>query len=92
MLEVILMLSLSYLNTVAVETAQTTLWPNPCSTMELAQFKPCIWPNKCFQKPVMAQFQPCIWPNKCFQEPVVAQFKPCVWPNKCFKGNAEPVI
>lgn len=33
----------------------------------VAQFQPCVWPNKC-AKPAavsVAQFQPCVWPNKC---------------------------
>ena len=35
-------------------------------TTQVAQFQPCVWPNKCVQQaPSVAQFQPCVWPNKC---------------------------
>lgn len=63
--------------------------------MEVAQFQPCVWPNKCAkQVEQVAQFQPCVWPNKCSTkaEPKqsLAQFQPCVWPNKCSK-QSEPI-
>jgi len=38
----------------------------------LAQFSPCVWPNRCakassdsVEKPILAQFRPCVWPNRC---------------------------
>lgn len=77
MLDLILTLSLAALSPAAQSTAQ---------------FRPCVWPNKCaVEAPVtVAQFRPCVWPNKCakvVEKPVtVAQFRPCVWPNKCAKG------
>lgn len=76
MLEVILFLALNPFNAPELQTAQ---------------FKPCVWPNKCTEAPVLAQFKPCVWPNRCFQSaevaPVIAQFKPCVWPNRCSVGT-----
>lgn len=32
----------------------------------VAQFRPCVWPNKCaVETPAVAQFQSCVWPHKC---------------------------
>lgn len=64
---------------------------------EIAQFQPCVWPNKCSkQVEAVAQFQPCVWPNKCAKkaEPKqsLAQFQPCVWPNKCSKKAEAAVV
>ncbi|MBI3564701.1 MAG: hypothetical protein HY079_05850 [Elusimicrobia bacterium] len=58
-----------------VAMTQTAPAPKP-----VAQFQPCVWPNKCVSQPV-AQFQPCVWPNKCAAP--VAQVQTCVWPHKC---------
>ncbi len=51
MIQMILMASLMQIN------------PAPRQS-QMAQFRPCVWPNKCVQQTV-AQFQPCVWPNKC---------------------------
>jgi hypothetical protein len=65
---------------------------------QMAQFKPCVWPNVCKTEaaPVVAQFRPCVWPNVCKNDvaPVaaivpaveVAQFTTCVFPRKCDKN------
>jgi len=43
----------------------------PISTQSTAQFRPCVWPNKCEQPAaVVAQYQPCVWPNRCAQPEV----------------------
>ena len=51
---------------------------------EVAQFKPCVWPNPCSSKPAVVQIKPCVWPNVC-AAPAVAQVEACVWPKKCGK-------
>lgn len=66
MVEILMMLALSYYNppVTADGTIQPCIWPK-CEKVELVQIQPCIWP-KC-GKVELAQFQPCIWP-KCAKE------------------------
>ncbi len=60
----------------------------PVKSAEVAQFKPCVWPNPCASKPAaVAQIRPCVWPNVC-AAPAVAQVEACVWPKKCGKTAA----
>ncbi|MFH1724701.1 MAG: hypothetical protein ABII00_08770 [Elusimicrobiota bacterium] len=81
MLELVLMLSLT-----SVFQAET----------QTAQFKPCIFPNKCSSQTMIqtAAVRPCIWPNTCGDSarplPVLVKVRPCVWPNSC--GEASPQI
>jgi len=70
MIELILMASLTPMNPISIN---------------VEQFKPCVWPNTCGARAVeVAQFQPCVWPNKCAEKTVASlPIEPCVWPNKC---------
>ncbi len=78
MIELLMILSLSQLNT----------QPNA-----LAQSQPCVWPNTCRQQAIASKpFTTCQMPNKCAKPAIqLAQFKPCVWPNTC-RGNTEAAL
>jgi hypothetical protein len=56
----------------------------------VAQFQPCVWPNKCVSAPV-AQVQTCVWPHVCTQTPAapvtIAQVTTCQWPHTCGKKS-----
>lgn len=48
MLELILMLTLSPLQTPApVAQVRTCVWPNTCKSEVLAQVQTCVWPKTC---------------------------------------------
>ena len=73
----------------------------PAAQPQVAQFKPCVWPNTCNVELVAVaknDFEICLAPRKCGRtetQPAVtvAQFKPCVWPNTCGKEQAvAPVV
>lgn len=41
-------------------------------TTAVAQFKPCVFPNRCGAAPrlePLAQFKPCVFPNRCGAAP-----------------------
>lgn len=83
MFDLILMVALSPL-AADLQQQQPTFCSETAPAM-VAQFRPCVWPNKCkAETQAVAQFRPCVWPNKCkAEQQPVAQFRPCVWPNKC---------
>lgn len=82
MLDLILLVALSPLAASNAPVA-TDAAAKPAE-VQLAQFRPCVWPNKCAVEPQVAQFRPCVWPNKCSVEtPLIAEYKPCVFPNRC---------
>ncbi len=45
-------------------------------TTTVAQFKPCVFPNRCGAAPrlePLAQFKPCVFPNPCSAAPALLQ-------------------
>ena len=45
-------------------------------TTAVAQFKPCVFPNRCGAAPrtePLAQFKPCVFPNRCGAAPSLIQ-------------------
>lgn len=71
MIELLMILSLSQLNTnltLASKPYTTCQYPNKCAKVELFAAKPfttCQMPNKCSKPVVESAFQPCVWPNTC---------------------------
>ena len=70
-----------------------TLTPlNPAPAV--AQFQPCVWPNKCAAGQAVAQVEICLYPNKCSgkkTEPEPATpVETCVWPHVCSKQSSFP--
>ena len=62
MFDLILIVALSPLG---ASTQQPAVCREPAPVL-VAQFRPCVWPNKCaVETPAVAQFRPCVWPNKC---------------------------
>lgn len=86
MIELLMLLTLSPLNSQPALTAQV---------------QPCVWPNPCIEQQeaiTVAEYEICVWPRKCGDgaadsealeaavetAPVqLAQVQPCVWPNPC---------
>ena len=47
-----------------------TMMAAPVQTNQVAQFQPCVWPNRCATSPApvvaaSGPFTTCQWPNKC---------------------------
>ena len=83
MLELILMVSLSP----ALQSLQPVSAAPAPAAVQTAQFRPCVWPNKCKAEPAaVATYKPCVFPNRCGSKAVpvtLAAYKPCVFPNRC---------
>lgn len=38
---------------------------NIATPTTIAQFQPCVWPNRCAKTEIVIKFEPCVWPNRC---------------------------